>query len=216
MLPFSKGEPFKYIEIFANREYNTTMTLKPQDVVILLKLVVWKKGRADIWVWDRDGRKKWTYHSLALELFMSPAEVHAGVKRLVQAGLIQMPDRLPVIKALEEFLLHGVKYVFPPDRGGMTRGLPTSYAGPPLENVLIYGQDPVPVWPYPDGFTRGLEFSPLYRTVPRAAALDHNLYEMLTLVDAIRDGRTRETAIAVKELKSRLRLKYKNQPTKMD
>ena len=182
------------------------MILKPQDIVILLKIIVWDEARkdGDVWFIGDTPQEKWTYQSLSVELFMSSAEVHAGIKRAAQAGFIHLPTRLIITKALEEFLVHGVKYAFPPDRGGMTRGLATSYAGPPLENVLIYGQDPLPVWPHPDGPTRGLAFSPLYKTVPKAAIRDQHLYEMLALVDAIRDGKARETALAVKELKKRL------------
>jgi len=180
------------------------MNLKPQDIVILLKLAVWSESKEGIWFVDSKITPPWTYQSLANELFISPSEMHAGVKRAAAAGLMNLKKRAPIIKALEEFLIHGVKYAFPPRRGGITRGLATSYAGPPLENIFIYSDEPPPVWPYSEGPTRGLEFSPLYKNVPRAAVLDVRLYEMLALVDAIRDGRARESALAIKELKSRL------------
>ena len=41
-------------------------------------------------------------------------------------------------------------------------------------------------------------------TVPKAALKDNRLYELLVIVDAIRDGRAREREIAIKELKARL------------
>jgi len=44
----------------------------------------------------------------------------------------------------------------------------------------------------------------LYKTVPKAALKDAKLYELLAIVDAIRDGKAREREIAVKELKARL------------
>jgi hypothetical protein len=40
-----------------------------------------------------------------------------------------------------------------------------------------------------------------------AAERDKGLYELLTLVDAIREGRAREKNLAIKELKARLRVK---------
>ena len=55
------------------------------------------------------------------------------------------------------------------------------------------------------GKARGYAFSPLYKTVPEAAALDARLYELLALVDAVRDGQAREAALAVRELQRRLR-----------
>ena len=42
----------------------------------------------------------------------------------------------PVVHAVEEFLLHGVKYAFPAKRGEVTRGVPTSYAAAPLSRRL--------------------------------------------------------------------------------
>jgi hypothetical protein len=53
---------------------------------------------------------------------------------------------------------------------------------------------------------RGYEFSPLYRSVPKAALKDQAIYELLTLVDAIRDGRARERELAIKLLSERLEL----------
>jgi hypothetical protein len=110
----------------------------------------------------------------------------------------------PLKKSLAEFLIHGVKYAFPPDHGGLTRGVPTGYAAPPLKDMISQPNEPPPVWPDPDGDTRGYEFSPLYKSVPRAASKDKILYELLAIVDAIRDGRAREREIAIKELKTRL------------
>ena len=52
--------------------------------------------------------------------------------------------------------------------------------------------------------TRGYEFSSLYKTVPKAALKDNRFYELLAIVDTIRDGRAREREIAIKELKLRL------------
>jgi len=51
---------------------------------------------------------------------------------------------------------------------------------------------------------RGYEFSPLYKSAPAAAMRDKDLYAMLSLLDAIRDGRARERELATKELINRL------------
>ena len=167
------------------------MNLKSQDVVILLKLVAL-------------GEAQWSYASLAADLFMSTSEVHAGIKRAVAARLFDAQRGCFLKKPLEEFLVHGVKYAFPPVHGGLTRGLPTGYAAPPLSNIISQPAESPPVWPDAEGKTRGYEFSPLYKSVPKAAANDNALYELLAIVDAIRDGRAREREIAIKELKLRL------------
>jgi len=167
------------------------MILKPQDIYILLKLVAM-------------GESQWSYASVAGDLFMSASEVHAGIKRAVAARLMPSQGSQPLKKSLEEFLIHGVKYAFPPDHGGLTRGVPTGYAALPLKDIINQPNEPPPVWPDPEGNTRGYEFSPLYKTVPKAVVKDPKLYELLAIVDAIRDGRAREREIAIKELKTRL------------
>jgi len=170
------------------------MILKPQDVLVLLKLVA-------------VGHKQWAYNRLAVELGMSPSEVHSAVKRALAARLAVQKDAVitPYISNLEEFIIHGLKYVFVPERGEMIRGMLTAHAAPPLNDIFILDNEPPPVWPDPNGKERGMAFSPLYKSVPKAAHLDQVLYELLVLIDAIRGGRARERDIAVKELKKRLK-----------
>lgn len=171
------------------------MILKPQDVVVLLKLVAL-------------GQQAWTFQRLAIELSISQSEVHSGVRRVVAARLMTdatSASGRPVRAALLEFLVHGVKYAYPPERGEITRGVPTGYAAPPLSKVIVGSSDPPPVWPYAEGNVRGYAFAPLYRTVPQAALRDAALYELLALVDAIRDGRARERRLAADALEARLR-----------
>ena len=64
--------------------------------------------------------------------------------------------------------------------------------------------EPPPVWPDADGTVRGIEFSPLYKSVPQAAKRDAKLYQLLALVDAIRGGEGPEREAAVRELQLRL------------
>ena len=60
------------------------------------------------------------------------------------------------------------------------------------------------VWPYAKGLERGQAIEPLYNTVVEATLSDKELYELLTMIDAIRVGRVREKEIAKKELKKRI------------
>ena len=167
------------------------MILKPQDIFVMLKLEV------------RDVAE-WSYPALSHELSMSASEVHAGIKRAVAAKIMDMHRRIPVKSNLLEFLIHGVKYAYPPDRGGITRGIPTGYAAQPLKELIMQPDEPPPVWPDPEGEVRGYEFSPLYGSVPQACKVDPKFYELLVLVDGIRDGRARERQIAIKEIQSRI------------
>jgi hypothetical protein len=60
------------------------------------------------------------------------------------------------------------------------------------------------VWPWHDGNTRSARLEPLYKRVPYAALRDPALYQLLALVDAIRDGRARERNMAERDLVHRL------------
>lgn len=166
------------------------MNLKPQDVLLLLKLVSIEK-------------RPWSFNKISVELGMSPSEVHAAAKRALAARLaVKEGDSiLPNVRNLEDFLLHGIQYVFVPERGEMNRGMPTGYAAAPLSAYFVDDNEPQPVWPDPEGEVRGESFSPLYKSVPIAAKNDARLYQLLVLVDAMRGGKARERDIAKKELK---------------
>jgi hypothetical protein len=180
--------------------YHVFMVLKPQDIYVVLKILADRKPRSP-------------YSQLAAELSMSPSEVHACVRRARDAKLLhgEPLGNRPNSAAIEEFLNHGLKYAFPPERGELTRGLPTAYAAAPLRNLIAPGTEPVPVWPYPEGTQRGIAFTPLYKTAPAAALRDPVFYEYLALADALRDGRARERNLAKQELHRRLRDKSDRQ-----
>ncbi len=61
------------------------------------------------------------------------------------------------------------------------------------------------MWPDPEGEVRGVGLEPLHTAVPKAVRKDPVLYELLALIDALRDGRTRERQIAERELSGRLK-----------
>jgi DNA-binding Lrp family transcriptional regulator len=171
------------------------MSLKPQDIMLALKLCSYPRKRPPMSI-------------IAADLKMSSSEVHAAIRRLQQARLLHGPEMedKPNVSALEEFLLHGVKYAFPAEHGEVTRGMPTSFAAPPLNKEIAPVDELPPVWPWRDGETRGIALEPLYKTAPVAAHRDPVLYELLALVDAIRDGRARERKIAERHLLKRLRV----------
>ncbi len=162
------------------------------DIVILLKLST------------LDRRPP--YLDLARDLHLYPSEVYLSLKRAAESQLLHRQKRHDRLNrsALLEFLLHGIRYAFPAQKGAMTRGIPTSYAAPPLDEQISAGADPSPVWPYAEGSVRGYSFTPLHKNVPKAALEDRKLYELLALVDAVRDGRARERDLAGGELERRL------------
>lgn len=183
--------------------------LKPQDIVILLKIL-------SMMVLNKNDQDEYlSQNKLATLLCMSVSEVNAGIKRLVQSGLLApvLTDNpknkiifLPSKSACEECLISSVKYFFPVELGAYTRGIATSYAAPILEKHFILGDDPIPVWPYGEGDKRGLALEPLYSSVPKSLTQfpDQTFYELLVLVDAIRSGRARERNIATALLKEKI------------
>lgn len=167
--------------------------LKPQDVVIALKLAPLKGGA-------------WTYAELARSLHVSTATVHQSVQRLTASRLFEARTLRQVVSPrLFELLVHGIPYVFPATLGATSRrGLPTGVSIPVLADKLVLGDEDCMVWPMKGGPAVGRTVEPLYRSVPEASLEDARLYEALALVDAIRVGRARERNLAAAELKERL------------
>jgi len=190
-------------------------SLKPQDVLVALKLC----SIASDEHLNAAKTPPLGMAALGVQLGLSASEIHAAIRRARRSGLLHpqlsgngskkrsnslRPER-PNVAAIREFLVHGLKYAFPAQRGEFTRGVPTSYAAAPLNKLVAKGRDPVPVWPFADGTERGIALEPLYRTVPLAALRDPVLYELLAIADALRDGRLRERKIAEEQLRERLR-----------
>jgi hypothetical protein len=199
--------------------------LKPQDIVVLLRLGL-EKGSP-------------TLATLGAQLGISASEVHGAMNRAASARLLDLQQRRPRVSQLLEFLEHGIRYTFIPRRGEITRGIPTSHSAPPLADLLthatpyrpgmltaMYGDargevnepgppgplakmyanpDPPLVWPHPEGEVRGESLEPLYPSAVDAARRDSKLYEALALVDALRVGRARERTLAIDLLKRMLR-----------
>ena len=178
--------------------------IKPQDVVVLVKLLVQPDG------------KHWSQNSLAFELCLSPSQINSAFKRLVIAGLMtsyQPPNKpQPIIQACEEFFIHALKYIFPAKLGEIARGVPTSYSGPSLKIQIVAGNDPIPVWPYGEGEERGVSLKPLYSSVPESVSKypDPIFYDLLTLIDAVRSGRAREKQLAIQKISNILKSKNNN------
>ncbi len=162
--------------------------MRPHDVVVLLKMVVL----------DNDFYLK----DVADSIGVSRSEVSESVVRSVAAGLLSADKKTVRRNNLLEFLVHGIKYVFPQIPGAIVRGLPTAHSAPPLKNLIE--SEYSYVWPYIDGTIVGQEIQPLYYSVPQACLNDENLYQLLAVVDALRVGSARERKLAIKELEKRL------------
>jgi hypothetical protein len=169
---------------------NQQLTLKPQDLVVLLKMAIL-------------GGQQPAYVSLAKTLWISSSEIHASLGRAQLARLVQRSELegfTLVRSAVLDFVLFGARYAFPPIRGSLARGFPTAYAGPGLRDQIAPSDEPVPVWPSSKGNVRGITLHPLYPSVPRAIEEDPRLYEALALFDALRIGAARDRQLATDAL----------------
>lgn len=182
--------------------------MKSQDIVVLLKLISLEHGER---VLSRPGARPddpYSVRSLEAALGISKTEINASINRSVSSGLA-IKDRdsgraKPSRRNLYNFILHGLKFVFPVKPGAMTRGIPTAFAAAPLKKRLISGGQYIYVWPYAKGKEMGQSVDPLFKSVPEAVQQDDRLYEYLALVDAVRLGNQREVGLATDRLSERL------------
>jgi hypothetical protein len=153
--------------------------------------------------------ERYTIRGLSAELGVSKTEIGASLKRSMQIGMA-VRDRNSGnpkvnIKALVEFINHGIKYVFPAKVTEIMRGIPTSFAAPVLEGQIMTAGEFIYVWPDAHGKRKGQSVTPLFKSVPQAVKKDPALYELLALVDAIRMGSPREANLAQQMFEKRVR-----------
>lgn len=141
---------------------------------------------------------------------ISKTEIGSVLKRSIDVGLavIDHKSKLPRVnnRALFEFIIYGIKYVFPASIGGLYRGIPTSFSAPVMSGKIMSAGDTIYIWPDPAGKEMGQSIEPLYKSVPKAVKQDPKLYKLLALIDAIRIGNTRESKTAISLLTEELDL----------
>jgi hypothetical protein len=150
--------------------------LRGQDILVLVRLF--------------DVGPSGTLQGIADSVDLDVASVHRSVRRLEEVQLV-LPDRRVALPQADEFLFHGLRYVFPARFKGESRGIETAWAAVPLRNALTSSDAPPPVWAHPKGRVRGIALEPLHPSVPEAALRDPVLHERLALVDALRLGDAR-------------------------
>lgn len=165
--------------------------MRPQDIAVLLKIIALKHD-------------DWYNSDLALSLKISPSEISEVLNRCKIAGLIDSKKRKVNINSFMEFLVYGLKYVFPIEPGAIVKGIPTAHSASPINEHISSGTD-VYVWSYAKGTHRGQAIEPLFKSIPEIVLEDKLFYELLTIIDTIRVGRVREIKIAKEELEKRLK-----------
>ena len=165
--------------------------MRPQDILVLLKIISMKNPC-------------WLNLEIANSLNISQSEVSKALNRCKIARLIDGEKKKVYINSFKEFLIYGLKYVFPAEPGPMVRGIPTAHSASPIKKHISSGSENF-VWPYSKGIIRGQAIEPLYSTIPMVVQNDQLFYELLAIIDTLRVGRVRETKIAIDELEKRLR-----------
>ena len=164
--------------------------MRPQDIVVLLKIMSIENIN-------------WRNLDVANSLNISPSEVTEALNRCKIAGLIDSKKRKVNANSIKEFLIYGLKYVFPVEPGALVRGTATAHSAYPINQLISEGD--IYVWPYAKGNKRGQAIEPLYKTLPAIVEENTVFYELLVIVDTIRVGRVREVQIAIQELEKRLK-----------
>ena len=165
---------------------NKQETLRPHDLAVVLALAVRKDAPTA------------TFSQLGATLGLSQSTVCEALQRLKGAGLVRPGTREPNRRALRDFVEHGARYAFPPSFGGEVRGVPTAHSGPSLRHEFDGGDEVV--WPDGKGQMHGRALAPLYPNAVSLPSRAPEVYDALTLVDAIRGGQARERNAAVMAL----------------
>ncbi|MBS1959127.1 MAG: hypothetical protein JST80_06645 [Bdellovibrionales bacterium] len=143
----------------------------------------------------------WKQTDIARETLISPSEIAYSLERLKRHDLITEDKKKVNRAALNEFLVHALKYIFPGKKGAPARGVPTASAYVFAEKIRTPAEFLL-VWPHSEGRSRGVSLEPIYKTVPEIAVNDMELYTLLCLADILRSKSTaREVNLAQEELK---------------
>ena len=150
------------------------ITLRPSDIVVACQLTISPQAQ---------------FIQLSQSTGLSAGECHNAVRRLRQAHIVLADDRRLATDVLAGFLIDGVPFAFPPMLGAETIGIPTAHRGPAFASILEAPEGFV--WPDPGGGIRGQSLVPLFPGAPALPQMNEALYNLLTIVDALRVGTAR-------------------------
>jgi hypothetical protein len=162
-------------------------TLRPSDLVVACQLAISPSAH---------------FTRIAESTGISVGECHNAVRRLRLSRILLAEERRPSREVLHDFLVQGAPFAFPPVLGTSTIGVSTAHSSPVFHTVVETTEGFV--WPHAEGEARGQSLIPLFPGAPALSAGNPALYELLTIVDALRVGTTRVRKIAAELLTERL------------
>jgi len=161
-------------------------TLRPSDLVVACQLAITPAAQ---------------FLQLARATGLSAGECHNAVRRLRLARLILIDERRPSIELLQQFLVHGAPVAFPAILSTTTIGVSTAHSSPAFHAIVESSEGFV--WPHADGTARGQSLIPLFPGARELPGRNQPLYELLTIIDALRVGTTRVGKVAAELLAER-------------
>lgn len=143
----------------------------------------------------------------------SIGETHNAIRRLTFARLLMPERRTVAVDALVQFIRWGVPFAYPAVLGGPAVGYPTASlqadpGGTGGGGEVSGGHNLIRVefvWPSADGPATGTALIPLFAAAPRLVARNPQLAAMVSLVDLVRVGGSRERDAAIEALAAVLR-----------
>jgi len=161
-------------------------TLRPGDLVVACQLAITPAAQ---------------FLQLARATGLSAGECHNAVRRLRLARLILADERRPSNELLRQFLVHGAPVAFPAILSTTTIGVSTAHSSPAFHAIVESSEGFV--WPHADGTARGQSLIPLFPGARELPGRNQPLYELLTIIDALRVGTTRVGKVAAELLAER-------------
>ena len=152
----------------------------------------------------------YTARALEQATGISKSQINLSINRCYDIGLARRDRHLSIprvnTRALFDFIVHGLKYIFPAKPMEITRGIATAFSAPVLRDKLMSAGEFAQVWPDARGKTKGQAIEPLFSSATFAVRQDPEMYALLALVDAIRVGQPREANLAIDMLAERIGL----------
>jgi hypothetical protein len=167
-------------------------TLKPQDIVVAVKIAV-------------SHGERFTYVAAARQIGLAPSRIHSSVQMLIKARLASgnSKDGVSVSSArLADVIIFGVPYFFPPVVGGPTRGMATGTALDAMHKELLPSAEAAYVWPDSEGKNRGSSLLPIHPCLLTASKNDPILYQVFMAIDVLRTESSRERDMAIKFIRA--------------
>lgn len=172
-------------------DMRTNRVLKPQDIVVLGKLVT-----DEVWP---------TQKEIANALELSQSEISHSLKTLEQVGLINISQKRINKLAVLEFIVHAIKFFYPSEKQGIGRGIKV---GPSYSyfSKRVHSDEFDYVWPDPDGEAKGVIVSPLLTRFSKTIKENEKLLLFLNVIEVFRGlGGVRHQQEAQKALKELIR-----------